>query len=98
MRGADVEVAGIAGADHPSYPLGDAERPGLSAARPRPAPRVRCVRAPVTLHVRVQVWTPSEDLTADEKRVIDELAKVHSAVPLGRHKGFWAKMKEALGA
>ena len=49
------------------------------------------------LHVRVQLWTP-ERLEDDEREVIMRLAEVQRSVPTDRGKGFWAKMKEALGA
>jgi molecular chaperone DnaJ len=50
------------------------------------------------LHVRVQLWTP-EDLTAEERTLLARLAELQPGVPAdGRGKGFWAKMKEALGA
>jgi molecular chaperone DnaJ len=50
------------------------------------------------LHVRVQLWTPDR-LTEEEQTLIGRLAEVQKSVPLDtREKGFWAKMKEALGA
>ena len=50
------------------------------------------------LHVRVQLWTP-EDLSDEERTLITRLAELQPAVPANsRSKGFWAKMKEALGA
>jgi molecular chaperone DnaJ len=49
------------------------------------------------LHVRVQLWTP-DSLSEEEEALILQLAKVQRSVPAGRGKGFWAKMKEALGA
>jgi len=49
------------------------------------------------LHVRVQLWTP-ERLGDEERRLVEQLATVSSAAPTERDKGFWAKMKEALGA
>jgi molecular chaperone DnaJ len=49
------------------------------------------------LHVRVQLWTP-EKLSPEEEQIIERLAKVQQSVPADRGKGFWAKMKEALGA
>jgi molecular chaperone DnaJ len=49
------------------------------------------------LHVRVQLWTP-EKLAPEEEQLIERLAKIQQAVPADRGKGFWAKMKEALGA
>src|SRR3954469_17989498 len=50
------------------------------------------------LHVRVQLWTP-EDLTDEERGIIARLAELQPGVPAdGRGKGFWAKMKEVMGA
>ena len=49
------------------------------------------------LHVRVQLWTPDE-LTDSEESVLHQLATVESRPPQTRAKGFWRKMKEALGA
>jgi molecular chaperone DnaJ len=95
VRGADVEVAGIAGPIMLHVPSGT-QSGQIFQLRGRGLPRVNA-SGTGDLHVRVQIWTPSE-LSSDEKRVIDELAKVHSPVPVGRNKGFWAKMKEALGA
>jgi molecular chaperone DnaJ len=50
------------------------------------------------LHVRVQLWTPDR-LSDDEQELIARLGEIQKSVPLdSRNKGFWAKMKEALGA
>ena len=51
------------------------------------------------LHVRVQLWTP-QDLTDEEKRIIGRLGELQPGVPSTEKngKGFWAKMKETLGA
>jgi molecular chaperone DnaJ len=50
------------------------------------------------LHVRVQLWTPDR-ITDEERSLIERLAELQPGVPAdGRGKGFWAKMKEALGA
>jgi molecular chaperone DnaJ len=49
------------------------------------------------LHVRVQLWTP-ERLGDEEEALIRKLQEIQLAVPADRGKGFWAKMKEALGA
>src|SRR3954468_23236223 len=50
------------------------------------------------LHVRVQLWTP-EDLTEEEKKLIARLGELQPGVPADRGgKGFWARMKETLGA
>jgi molecular chaperone DnaJ len=50
------------------------------------------------LHVSVQLWTP-ERITEEERQLVSRLAELQPGVPAdGRGKGFWAKMKEALGA
>jgi molecular chaperone DnaJ len=48
------------------------------------------------LHVRVHVWTP-EKLTAEQERLFRELAAIEGEPPQ-RANGFWARLKEALGA
>jgi molecular chaperone DnaJ len=48
------------------------------------------------LHVRVHVWTP-EKLTAEQERLFRELAGIEGEPPQ-RGTGFWARLKEALGA
>jgi molecular chaperone DnaJ len=48
------------------------------------------------LHVRVQLWTPAS-VTRDEEALLRKLAETHKA-PQSREKGFWTRMKEALGA
>ena len=50
------------------------------------------------LHVRVQLWTP-EELSSDERALLERLQALRPRVELtSRGKGFWARMKEALGA
>ena len=50
------------------------------------------------LHVRVQLWTP-EAISPEETDLLARLAALQGAPPeQGRAKGFWTKMKEALGA
>jgi molecular chaperone DnaJ len=51
------------------------------------------------LHVRVQLWTPDR-ITEEEQSLLARLAQLQPGVPEddGRGKGFWSKMKEALGA
>lgn len=49
------------------------------------------------LHVRVQLWTP-DSLSPQEEQLIRQLGEIQQSVPVDRGKGFWAKMKEALGA
>jgi molecular chaperone DnaJ len=53
------------------------------------------------LIVRIVVWTPT-DLTAEQERLLRQLAPVESEVPANRERetdrGFWSKVKEAFGA
>jgi molecular chaperone DnaJ len=51
------------------------------------------------LHVRVQLWTP-QDLTEEEKKLIGRLGELQPGVPSAERngKGFWARMKQTLGA
>jgi molecular chaperone DnaJ len=50
------------------------------------------------LHVRVQLWTPDR-MTDEERKLLARLAELQPNVPVERRgKGFWSKMKEALGA
>jgi molecular chaperone DnaJ len=50
------------------------------------------------LHVRVLVWTPTK-LTGEQERLLREFERVESAPPSGEEakRGFWEKIKEALG-
>ena len=48
------------------------------------------------LHVRCHVWTP-ERLSSEQERLFRELAALEGEPPQ-RSGGFWAKLKEALGA
>jgi hypothetical protein len=46
----------------------------------------------------VQLWTPDR-LTDEERHLVSRLGELQPGVPAdSRGKGFWAKMKEALGA
>jgi molecular chaperone DnaJ len=50
------------------------------------------------LHVRVQLWTPDR-VSREEEALLQQLI-THQQTPPdhARSKGFWSKMKEALGA
>jgi hypothetical protein len=47
----------------------------------------------------VQLWTPG-DMSSEERGLVEKLGTLQTAPPAsnGREKGFWARMKEALGA
>jgi molecular chaperone DnaJ len=94
--GSDVSVPTVAG--HTSLNVPAATQSGaLFHLRGRGLPRVNA-NGTGDLHVRVQLWTP-ERLTDEEKKLIERLGELQPGVPAdSRGKGFWAKMKEALGA
>jgi molecular chaperone DnaJ len=50
------------------------------------------------LLVRITVWTPTH-LTGEQERLLRELAKVETEIPVskGEERGFWHRVKEALG-
>jgi molecular chaperone DnaJ len=52
------------------------------------------------LHVRVQLWTPdAEALTDEERTLVKRLGELAASPPKqAREKGFWTRMREALGA
>jgi molecular chaperone DnaJ len=49
------------------------------------------------LHVRLQLWTP-DSLTDEETELMRRLLELRPSAPPKRSKGFWAKVKESLGA
>jgi molecular chaperone DnaJ len=52
------------------------------------------------LHVRVQLWTPDAEAMSDEERaLVKRLGELAMSPPKQAHeKGFWTRMREALGA
>jgi molecular chaperone DnaJ len=49
------------------------------------------------LNVRVQLWTPQE-ISTEEQALVRQLAESCAKPPVSREKGFWSKVKDALGA
>ena len=94
VLGADIEVPGITGPLSLRVPEGT-QSGHVFTLRGRGLPRVNASGVG-DLHVRVQVWTPKE-LGKEEERLIEQLHEVMSKPPEKREKGFWAKMKEAIG-
>jgi molecular chaperone DnaJ len=97
VLGAELEVPGLSGALSLRVP-GGTQSGHVFHLRGRGLPRVNA-SGTGDLHVRVQLWTPT-DSTADERALVERLAKTQKAPPAGREReeGFWARMKEALGA
>jgi len=94
--GSEISVPTVSGHTTLNVPAGT-QSGALFHLRGRGLPRVNA-NGTGDLHVRVQLWTP-ERLTDEEKKLIERLAELQPGVPAdSRGKGFWAKMKEALGA
>jgi molecular chaperone DnaJ len=94
--GAEVSVPAVNGHTMLTVPAGT-QSGHVFHLRGRGLPRVNAGGIG-DLHVRVQLWTP-ERLTEEERQLVSRLGELQPGVPAdGRGKGFWAKMKEALGA
>jgi molecular chaperone DnaJ len=96
VLGAELSAPTVTG--HASFIMPSSTQSGhVFHLRGRGLPRVNGGGAG-DLHVRVQLWTP-ERLTDEERQIVARLGEIQPGVPAdGRGKGFWAKMKEALGA
>lgn len=94
VLGADLEVPGVTGPLTLRIPEGT-QSGEVFVLRGRGLPRVNASGAG-DLHVRVQVWTPQK-LSKEETKLIEKLHEIQAKPPEKREKGFWAKMKEALG-
>jgi len=96
VLGADIVVPTVVSSTTLKVPPGT-QSGQVFHLRGRGLPRVNA-SGTGDLHVRVQLWTPDR-LTDEERSLIEQLHEVQKSVPLdSRGKGFWAKMKEALGA
>ena len=94
VMGADVTVPGITGELSLRVPAGT-QSGQVFHLRGRGLPRVNASGVG-DLHVRVQLWTP-DSVSREEEALLKKLAETHRP-PQSREKGFWTKMKEALGA
>jgi molecular chaperone DnaJ len=95
VLGADIEVPGVLG------PLALRVPPGTQSGhvfqlRGRGLPRVNA-SGTGDLQVKVQAWTP-KSIGAEEEQLLLKLQQVQEQPPKSRAKGFWEKMKEALGS
>ena len=95
VLGADVIVPGVLDPISLRIPAGT-QSGQVFLVKGRGLPRVNASGVH-DLHVRVQVWTPDAP-SADEKQLLQRLLEVQDAAPAAREKGFWQKMKDALGA
>lgn len=95
VLGGEVNAPTVTGSVVLSMPAGT-QSGQLFHLRGRGLPRVN-TSGTGDLHVRVQMWTPDR-LTEREEQLIKELATVQKSVPVDRGKGFWTRMRDALGA
>jgi molecular chaperone DnaJ len=96
VLGADIEVPTVDSSVALRIPEGT-QSGQVFHLRGRGLPRVNTAGTG-DLHVRVQLWTPN-DIGPEERELLLRLQDVRNHVPgETRAKGFWAKMKEALGA
>jgi molecular chaperone DnaJ len=97
VLGADVEAPAITGTTDVRVPAGT-QSGHVFTLRGKGLPRVNA-SGRGDLHVRVQLWTPSE-LSVEERTLIGRLAEAQAKPPETRERedGFWARMKEVLGA
>ena len=95
VLGADVTVPTVSSSVALSIPSGT-QSGQIFHLRGRGLPRVN-TSGTGDLHVRVQLWTPDR-LTEREETLVQELAQVQKSVPVDRGKGFWTRMRDALGA
>ncbi|HEY7567899.1 MAG TPA: DnaJ C-terminal domain-containing protein, partial [Gemmatimonadaceae bacterium] len=95
VLGADVEVPAVHGTLRVRIPAGTQSGQMLQL-RSRGLPRVNGGGIG-DLHVRVQLWTP-DSVTPEEEALIAQLATMQRVPDHPREKGFWTRMKEALGA
>ncbi len=93
--GADIRVPGVLGDLSLRVPAGT-QSGTVFQLRGRGLPRVNATGTG-DLHVKVQLWTP-QAVEGEEASVIERLGALQGQAPPQREKGFWSKMKEALGA
>ena len=94
VLGADVDVPAVTSTVSLRIPAGT-QSGQVFNVRGRGLPRVNASGVG-DLHVRVQLWTP-DSVSRDEEALLRKLAETQKA-PQSREKGFWTRMKEALGA
>jgi molecular chaperone DnaJ len=94
VLGSDVEVPAVMNSVSLRIPPGT-QSGQVFNVRGRGLPRVNASGVG-DMHVRVQLWTP-DSVTRDEEALLRKLAETQKA-PQSREKGFWTRMKEALGA
>ena len=95
VLGADIEAPAVTGTITLRVPPGT-QSGQVFHLRGRGMPRVNAGGVG-DLHVRVQLWTP-DTVSPEEETILKQLAAFERRPPESREKGFWAKMRERLGA
>lgn len=95
VLGGDIEVPTVTGAVTLRLPAGT-QSGQVFKLRGRGLPRVNASGVG-DLNVRVQLWTPQE-MSSAEQALVKQLAEHGAKPPVSREKGFWSKVKDALGA
>jgi molecular chaperone DnaJ len=96
VLGADIDVPTVTSRVSVRIPPGT-QSGQVVHLRGRGLPRVNSSGSG-DLHVRVQLWTPDR-VSREEEALLQQLMTHQQAPPEhARSKGFWSKMKEALGA
>ncbi len=93
--GADIEVPTVTAAVTLRVPAGT-QSGQVMHMRGRGLPRINA-SGTGDLHVRLQLWTP-DILIDEEAKLLRQLHDIHPVAPTRRERGFWAKVKESLGA
>jgi molecular chaperone DnaJ len=94
--GADIEVPTVTGNGVSLRIPAGTQSGQVLHLRGRGLPRVNA-SGTGDLHVRLQLFTP-ESLSDQEVALLRQLQEVRPAAPAKRERGFWAKVKESLGA
>ncbi|MGQ0714358.1 MAG: molecular chaperone DnaJ [Gemmatimonadaceae bacterium] len=95
VLGGDIEVPTVTGAV--TLRLPSATQSGqVFKLRGRGLPRVNASGVG-DLNVRVQLWTPQE-MSSEVQALVEQMAELGAKPPASREKGFWSKVKDALGA
>ena len=95
VLGGDIEVPTVTGAVTLRLPAGT-QSGQVFKLRGRGLPRVNASGVG-DRNVRVQLWTPQE-MSSAEQALVRQLAEQGAKPPVSREKGFWSKVKDALGA
>jgi molecular chaperone DnaJ len=96
VLGGEITVPGVTGSAYTLKVPSGTQSGHTFELRGRGLPRVNA-SGTGNLHVRVQLWTP-ESVTDETTKLLKRLAELQGAAPTERNKGFWSRMKEALGA